>query len=72
MKSGLLSCSLPAHSGIFPSFLSLLCRACRAVRIPGRIAQGHGSTLRVESQEGQGTTFSVALPLNGAAHQPAT
>ena len=36
------------------------------------IAQGHGGTLRVESQEGQGTTFSVALPLNEAAHQPAT
>ena len=30
------------------------------------IAQGHGGTLRVESQEGEGTTFSVALPLNGA------
>jgi signal transduction histidine kinase len=36
------------------------------------IAQGHGGTLRVESQEGKGTIFSVALPLNGAAHQPAT
>ena len=32
------------------------------------IAQGHGGTLQVESQAGQGTTFSVALPLNGAAH----
>jgi signal transduction histidine kinase len=32
------------------------------------ITQGHGGTLRVESQEGQGTTFSVALPLNGTAH----
>ena len=32
------------------------------------IAQGHGGTLTVESQEGQGTTFSVALPLNGDAH----
>jgi two-component system NtrC family sensor kinase len=32
------------------------------------IAQGHGGTLSVESQEGQGTTFSVALPLNGATH----
>ncbi|MDO7854050.1 sensor histidine kinase [Hymenobacter convexus] len=32
------------------------------------IAQGHGGTLRVESQEGRGTTFSVALPLNGAPH----
>ncbi|NVO86866.1 sensor histidine kinase, partial [Hymenobacter terrestris] len=29
------------------------------------IAQGHGGTLSVESQEGQGTTFSVGLPLNG-------
>jgi two-component system NtrC family sensor kinase len=29
------------------------------------IAQGHGGTLSVESQEGQGTTFCVALPLNG-------
>ena len=36
------------------------------------IAQGHGGTLRVESQEGQGTTFCVALPLNATAHQPAT
>jgi two-component system NtrC family sensor kinase len=27
------------------------------------IAQGHGGALRVESQEGQGTTFIVALPL---------
>jgi two-component system NtrC family sensor kinase len=32
------------------------------------IAQGHGGTLQVESQEGQGTTFSVALPLNRTAH----
>ncbi|MCC3155209.1 ATP-binding protein [Hymenobacter sp. BT770] len=32
------------------------------------IAQGHGGTLSVESQQGEGTTFSVALPLNGAAH----
>ena len=31
------------------------------------IAQGHGGTLRVESQEGQGTTFRVGLPLNGPA-----
>jgi two-component system NtrC family sensor kinase len=29
------------------------------------ITQGHGGTLGVESREGQGTTFSVALPLNG-------
>nr|WP_236018550.1 ATP-binding protein [Hymenobacter sp. BT559] len=27
------------------------------------IAQGHGGTLRVESQEGQGTTFSIRLPV---------
>jgi signal transduction histidine kinase len=32
------------------------------------IAQGHGGTLRVESQEGQGTTFCVALPLNGMTY----
>ncbi|WP_426062238.1 sensor histidine kinase [Hymenobacter sp. B1770] len=31
------------------------------------IAQGHGGTLTVESQEGQGTTFRVGLPLNGSA-----
>ena len=31
------------------------------------IAQGHGGTLRVESQEGKGTTFSVILPLNSTA-----
>ena len=31
------------------------------------IVQGHGGTLRVESQEGQGTTFRVGLPLNGPA-----
>ena len=36
------------------------------------IAQGHGGSLVVESQEGAGTTFSVALPLNGAAHQLAS
>ena len=36
------------------------------------IAQGHGGTLRVESQEGQGTTFTMALPLNEAAYQLAT
>ena len=32
------------------------------------VTQGHGGTLAVESQEGQGTTFCVALPLNGKAH----
>ncbi|MFC7671359.1 sensor histidine kinase [Hymenobacter humi] len=32
------------------------------------IAQGHSGTLSAESREGQGTTFCVALPLNGAAH----
>ena len=36
------------------------------------IIQGHGGSLTVKSQQGQGTTFSVALPLNGANHQPAT
>ena len=36
------------------------------------LAQGHGGSLAVESQEGTGTTFSVALPLNGAAHQRAS
>jgi signal transduction histidine kinase len=30
------------------------------------IAQGHGGSLNVESHEGQGTTFSVALPLTKA------
>ena len=35
------------------------------------IAQGHGGTLSVESREGEGTTFSVGLPLNGTATQPA-
>jgi signal transduction histidine kinase len=32
------------------------------------IAQGHGGSLTVESLEGEGTTFSVGLPLNGAAY----
>ena len=36
------------------------------------VALGHGGTLRVESEEGQGTTFFVLLPLNGAARQPAS
>jgi two-component system NtrC family sensor kinase len=36
------------------------------------IAQGHGGTLRVESQQGQGTTFAIALPLNLAAQQQTT
>ena len=36
------------------------------------IAQGHGGSMAVESQEGAGTTFSVALPLNGAAYQRAS
>ncbi|WP_188563923.1 sensor histidine kinase [Hymenobacter frigidus] len=36
------------------------------------IAQGHGGSLAVESREGAGTTFSVALPLNGAAYQRAS
>ncbi|MCC3154589.1 ATP-binding protein [Hymenobacter sp. BT770] len=31
------------------------------------IAQGHGGSLGVESQEGEGTTFSVGLPLNRPA-----
>ena len=31
------------------------------------IAQGHGGTLQVESQEGQGTTFCVGLPLKRPA-----
>ena len=33
----------------------------------GIVVQGHGGTLAVESQEGQGTTFSVELPLHGPA-----
>jgi two-component system, NtrC family, sensor kinase len=36
------------------------------------IAQGHGGTLSVVSQEGEGTTFSVGLPLNSPNHKPAT
>ena len=32
------------------------------------ITKGHGGTLTVESQEGQGTTFFVGLPLHGATH----
>ena len=32
------------------------------------ITQGHCGSLTVESREGQGTTFSVALPLNGVSH----
>ena len=36
------------------------------------IVQGHGGSLAVGSQEGAGTTFSVALPLNGAACQRAS
>ena len=32
------------------------------------VTKGHGGTLTVESQEGQGTTFSVKLPLHGATH----
>ena len=31
------------------------------------ITQGHCGSLTVESREGQGTTFSVALPLNGVS-----
>ena len=31
------------------------------------VTQGHDGTLTVESQEGQGTTFSVGLPVNGPA-----
>ena len=29
------------------------------------IVQGHGGTMRVRSREGQGTTFTIALPLSG-------
>ncbi|ALW84063.1 hypothetical protein AUC43_02460 [Hymenobacter sedentarius] len=36
------------------------------------IAQGHGGSLSAESQVGHGTTFSIALPLNGTAHVAAT
>ncbi|WP_233254042.1 ATP-binding protein [Hymenobacter sedentarius] len=36
------------------------------------IAQGHDGSLSVDSQEGQGSIFSVALPLNGATPQSAT
>ena len=35
------------------------------------IAQGHGGTLAVESQPGEGTAFTISLPLSGVAHQPA-
>ena len=31
------------------------------------IAQGHGGTLHVASEEGRGTTFTIDLPLAGAA-----
>lgn len=32
------------------------------------LSLSHGGSLTVESQVGEGTTFSVELPLNGAAH----
>ncbi len=36
--------------------------------IAGRIVDMHGGEIRVESQEGKGTTFSVILPIHHANH----
>ncbi len=36
------------------------------------VTQGHGGTMRLESEEGQGAAFIVTLPLTNSAPEPAT
>ncbi|GAB4576360.1 MAG: hypothetical protein Kow0077_32370 [Anaerolineae bacterium] len=38
--------------------------------ITHKIVQFHGGALTVSSQEGEGTTFTISLPLASASHQP--